>query len=191
VQLQHLASVSTSHILQLIDVLDLDLRVEGKSIRPSDLEGDYSVNVKFEVIDPVLQMQNREMGLREVQQGLKSKQTYWSADARLEDATGEEGRITREQVLSQPEVMKILADYVAREEGIAQMLQEMQDQAAAAVPGQGTPMGPMGGPQGGGNPLAGMQPQNGNQAGSGVQELNNALTPAVFNPDRRGTQLAG
>jgi len=191
VQLQHLVSVSTSHILQLIDVLDLDLRIEGHEIRPSDLEGEYSVDVKFELIDPVLQMQNREMGLREVQQGLKSKQTYWSADARLEDATGEEGRITREQVLSQPEVMKILADYVAREEGIAQMLQEMQDQAAAAVPGQGGPMGPMGGPQGGGNPLAGMQPQNGNQAGSGVQELNQALTPNVFNPDRRGTQLAG
>ena len=191
VQLQHLVSVSTSHILQLIDVLNLDLRVEGHDIRPADLEGEYSVDVKFELIDPVLQMQNREMGLREVQQGLKSKQTYWSADARLEDATGEEGRITREQVLSQPEVMKILADYVAREEGIAQMLQEMQDQAAAAVPGQGGPMGPMGGPQGGGNPLAGMQPQNGNQAGSGVQELNKALTPNVFNPDRRGTQLAG
>ncbi len=165
--------------------------MEGHEIRPADLEGEYSVDVKFELIDPVLQMQNREMGLREVQQGLKSKQTYWSADARLEDATGEEGRITREQVLSQPEVMKILADYVAREEGIAQMLQEMQDQAAAAVPGQGGPMGPMGGPQGGGNPLAGMQPQNGNQAGSGVQELNKALTPNVFNPDRRGTQLAG
>jgi hypothetical protein len=192
VQLQHLASVSTSHILQLIDVLDLDLRIEGRSIRPSDLEGDYSVSVKFEVIDPVLQMQNREMGLREVQQGLKSKQTYWSADARLEDATGEEGRITREQVLSQPEVMKILADYVAREEGIAQMLQDMQDQAAAAAagPGQGGPMGGMGGPQGGGNPLAGAMPPQ-NQAGGGVQELNNALTPAVFNPDRRGTQLAG
>ena len=195
VQLQHLVSVSTGHILQLIDVLDLDLRVQGHEIRPSDLEGEYSVDVKFELVDPVLQMQNREMGLREVQQGLKSKQTYWAADARLEDATGEEGRITREQVLSQPEVMKILADYVAREEGIAEMLQEMEDEAAAAAAGQGAPMGPMGGmggPQGGGDPLAGMiPPQNGNQAGGGVQELNNALTPNVFNPDRRGTQLAG
>ena len=79
-------------------------------------------------------------------------------------------------------------------EGIAQMLQDMQDQAAAAAagPGQGGPMGGMGGPQGGGDPLAGMMPpQNGNQAGGGVQELNNALTPNVFNPDRRGTQLAG
>ena len=70
--------------------------------------------------------------------------------------------------------MKILADYVAREEGIAAMLQEMEDEAAAAAAGQGGPMGPMGG-----------------MGGGGVQELNNALTPNVFNPDRRGTQLAG
>ena len=189
VQLQHLASVSTGHILQLIDVLDLDLKVEGHEIRPSDLEGEYSVNVKFELIDPVLQMQNREMGLREVQQGLKSKQTYWAADARLEDATGEEMRLVRDMIRAQPEVIKILAAQVAKEFGIDQMLQEMEDEAAAAEAGQGGPMAGMGG---GGDPLAGlMAPQNGNQAGGGVQELNNALTPNVFNPDRRGTQLAG
>jgi len=192
VQLQHLASVSTGHILQLIDVLDLDLKVEGHEIRPSDLEGEYSVNVKFELIDPVLQMQNREMGLREVQQGLKSKQTYWAADAKLEDATGEESRLLRDMIRAQPEVIKILAAAVAKEDGISQMLQEMEDEAAAAAAGQGAPMGGMGGPPGGGAPPAGMvPPQNGNQAGGGVQELNQALTPNVFNPDRRGTQLAG
>ena len=146
--------------------------------------------MKFELIDPVMQMQNREMGLREVQQGLKSKQTYWSADARLEDATGEETRLLRDMIRAQPEVIKILAAAVAKEEGIAQMLQDMEDEAAAAAAGQGGPMGGMGGPQGGGDPLAGMMaPQN--PAGGGVQELNNALTPDVFNPDRRGTQLAG
>ena len=189
VQLQHLVSVSTGHILQLIDVLDLELKVNGHEIRPADLEGEYSVDVKFELIDPVLQMQNREMGLREVQQGLKSKQTYWSADAKLEDATGEEMRLVRDMIRAQPEVIKILAAQVAKEFGIDQMLQEMEDEAAAAEAGQGGPMAGMGG---GGDPLAGlMAPQNGNQAGGGVQELNNALTPNVFNPDRRGTQLAG
>ena len=72
------------------------------------------------------------------------------------------------------------------------MLQEMEDEAAAAASGQGAPVGGMGGPQGGGDPLAGvMSSPNGNQAGGGVQELNQALTPNVFNPDRRGTQLAG
>jgi len=191
VQLQHLASVSTGHILQLIDVLDLDLKVEGHEIRPSDLEGEYSVNVKFELIDPVLQMQNREMGLREVQQGLKSKQTYWAADAKLEDATGEESRLLRDMIRAQPEVIKILAAAVAKEDGISQMLQEMEDEAAAAAAGQGAPMGGMGGPPGGGAPPAPVMPPNGNQAGGGVQELNQALTPNVFNPDRRGTQLAG
>jgi len=150
------------------------------------------VNVKFELIDPVMQMQNREMGLREVQQGLKSKQTYWSADAKLEDATGEESRLLRDMIRAQPEVIKILAAAVAKEDGISQMLQEMEDEAAAAAAGQGAPMGGVGGPQGGGAPPAGMMaPPNGNQAGGGVQELNQALTPNVFNPDRRGTQLAG
>ena len=150
------------------------------------------MNVKFELIDPVLQMQNREMGLREVQQGLKSKQTYWSADAKLEDATGEESRLLRDMIRAQPEVIKILAAAVAKEDGISQMLQEMEDEAAAAAAGQGAPMGGMGGPPGGGAPPAGMMaPPNGNQAGGGVQELNQALTPNVFNPDRRGTQLAG
>jgi hypothetical protein len=192
VQLQHLASVSTGHILQLIDVLDLDLKVEGHEIRPSDLEGEYSVNVKFELIDPVMQMQNREMGLREVQQGLKSKQTYWAADAKLEDATGEEARLLRDMIRAQPEVIKILAAAVAREDGISQMLQDMEDEAAAAAAGQGPPVGGVGDPRGGGDPLAGLvAPPSPNQAGGGVQELNKALTPNVFNPDRRGTQLAG
>ena len=140
--------------MQLIDVLDLDLKVEGHEIRPSDLEGEYSVNVKFELIDPVLQMQNREMGLREVQQGLKSKQTYWAADAKLEDATGEEMRLVRDMIRAQPEVIKILAAQVAKEFGIDQMLQEMEDEAAAAAAGQGAPMGGMGGPPGGGAPPA-------------------------------------
>ena len=131
------------------------------------------------------------MGLREVQQGLKSKQTYWSADAKLEDATGEESRLLRDMIRAQPEVIKILAAAVAKEDGISQMLQEMEDEAAAAAAGPGAPMGGMGGPPGGGAPPAGMMSPNGNQAGGGVQELNQALTPNVFNPDRRGTQLAG
>jgi len=148
--------------------------------------------VKFELIDPVMQMQQREMGLREVQQGLKSKQTYWAADAKLEDATGEEMRLVRDMIRAQPEVIKILAAQVAKEFGIDQMLQEMEDEAAAAAAGQGAPMGGMGGPPGGGAPPAGMMaPPSPNQAGGGVQELNQALTPDVFNPDRRGTQLAG
>ena len=95
-------------------------------------------------------------------------------------------------IRAQPEVIKILAAAVAKEDGISQMLQEMEDEAAAAAAGQGAPMGGMGGPPGGGAPPAGMMaPPNGNQAGGGVQELNQALTPNVFNHDRRGTQLAG
>ena len=50
--------------------------------------------------------------MREVQQGLKSKETYWSADARLEDATGERRRLLEDLIRTDPEVQKILAGEV-------------------------------------------------------------------------------
>jgi hypothetical protein len=180
VQLEHLASISTSHVLQLMDVLDMDLRVEGHTLRPSDLEGDYSVSVKFELIDPVLQMQNREMGLREVQAKLKSKETYWASDARLEDATGERKRLLSDLIREDPQVIALLAKQVAKEEGIDELLESIADN-------QGGGVGQPGQPQ----PLGGGQVPGNNQVSAGVNELNNGLTNAVFNPDRRGTNLAG
>ena len=74
-QLEHLATKSAEHILQWVDVLELDLRIRGHRLNRQMLESDYSCSVSFELIDPVLQLQFRELGMREVQQGLKSKET--------------------------------------------------------------------------------------------------------------------
>ncbi len=114
-QLEHLAGRSAEHILQLIDVLDLDMYVRGYEVSSTEIEHDYSVRVSFTLVDPVLQLQQREMGLREVQAGVKSRETYWSADARLEDATGERKRLLEDFVRSDPMVQKVLAQEVARE----------------------------------------------------------------------------
>ena len=121
-QLQHLATQSASHILQWVDVLDLSLRIRGHTIDPSMIESDYSILVSFELVDPVMQLQHRELGLREVQQGLKSKETYWSADAKLEDATGEQRRLLEDLIRSDPRVQEVMAKAVAREAGILNML---------------------------------------------------------------------
>ena len=69
-QLEHLASRSAEHILQLIDVMDLDMYVRGFDVSPTEIERDYSVRISFELVDPVLQLQQREMGLREVRAAL-------------------------------------------------------------------------------------------------------------------------
>ena len=194
-QLQHLATQSASHILQWIDVLDMNLRIRGHAIDPSMVESDYSVLVSFELVDPVMQLQHRELGLREVQQGLKSKETYWSADAKLEDATGERKRLLEDLIRSDPRVQEVMAKAVAREAGILNMLEQQEEeqakqqaQAEAQMQGGGMPgEGPMLGPDG--MPI---QQSMGSMAGMGGtgRPTRNPLTPSTASPSRVGQELA-
>jgi len=196
-QLQHLATQSASHILQWVDVLDLSLRIRGHAIDPSMIESDYSILVSFELVDPVMQLQHRELGLREVQQGLKSKETYWSADAKLEDATGEQRRLLEDLIRSDPRVQEVMAKAVAREAGILNMLEQQEEeqakqqaQAEAQMPGAGGGMpgeGPMLGPDG--MPI---QQSMGAMAGMGGQgrPTRNPLAPGSVSPSRVGQELA-
>tara|TARA_Y100001951_G_scaffold20584_1_gene15598 strand:- start:421 stop:1248 length:828 start_codon:yes stop_codon:yes gene_type:complete len=185
-QLEHLASRSASHILQLIDVFKLDLKVRGHEIGPGMIESNYSVTVSFELVDPALTLQNREMGLREVQAGIKSRETYWSADARLEDASGERRRLLQDLIRSDPVVAKLLASEVAREMGILEMLeaeQQRMQQEELSPEGQGMEaniqnslLSP--GPPGGGGGPGGRPPRQ-------------PLTPDTVSPSRVGANLAG
>ena len=212
-QLEHLATTTASHILQWIDVIGMTLHVQGNSIAPSDIQHDYSCKVSFELIDPVLQMQSRELGMREVQQGLKSKETYWSADARLEDATGERRRLLQDLIRTDPEVQRVLAAEVMKESGILDLVERQrasQEEAAAGPMGGGGPPGGMpggmpGGPPGGmmgGNgqppPVLGpdgmpMDQTMGTPPGpaGGLREIRQGLTPSVPRPSRVGQNLAG
>ena len=196
-QLQHLATQSASHILQWIDVLDLNLKIRGHAIDPSMLESDYSIMVSFELVDPVMQLQHREIGLREVQQGLKSKETYWSADAKLEDATGEQRRLLEDLIRSDPRVQEVMAKAVAREAGILNMLEKQEEEqakqqaqaqaqmegAGGGMPGEGPMLGPDGMP---------IQQSMGAMAGMGGtgRPTRNPLTPGVASPSRVGQELA-
>jgi len=178
-QLEHLATTSASHILQWVDVLELDLRIRGHQIADNMLESDYSCTVSFELIDPVLQLQFRELGMREVQQGLKSKETYWSSDARLEDSTGEQKRLLEDLIRQDPRVQELMAKEVAREAGLQDLLDKeedrMKNQQMSAMDAQATP-GP-----------GGMPPQQGMGPG---RPPRNPLTPDTARPSRIGQELA-
>ena len=149
------------------------------------IESNYSVTVSFELVDPALTLQNREMGLREVQAGIKSRETYWSADARLEDASGERRRLLQDLIRSDPVVAKLLASEVAREMGILEMLeaeQQRMQQQELSPEGQGMEadiqnslLSP--GPPGGGGP--------------GGRPPRQPLTPDTVSPSRVGANLAG
>ena len=186
-QLQHLATQSASHILQWIDVLDLSLRIRGHAIDPSLVESDYSILISFELVDPVMQLQHREIGLREVQQGLKSKETYWSADAKLEDSTGEQRRLLEDLIRSDPRVQELMAKEVAREAGLQDLLDQeeerMQNQQMSAMEQQGAMLGPDGMP---------IQQSMGAMAGMGGtgRPTRQPLTPNTASPSRVGQELA-
>ena len=194
-QLEHLASRSAEHILQLIDVLDLDLYVHGYDISSAEIERDYSVRISFELVDPVLQLQQREMGLREVQAGVKSRETYWNADARLEDATGERKRLLEDFVRSDPMVQKVLAQEVAREVGLLELLEKQRaKEEQSEMQGNGSGLleqSILGGDlaAGGGGGVPGMPPAA--PAGGPQRDIRQPLTPNVASPSRVGQEMAG
>ena len=173
-QQEHLYSTIASYILQTIDAFEMELRVRGKPIKPSDLEQDYNIQVSFNSIDPVIQMQNKEIGMREVAQGLKSRPTYWSSDALLEDQAGEETRLLRDWIISQPIIHQELALIESKNMGVEELLRRAIEREKQRRDGQSQLVDPQG------RPIA-----------SGQDDLNQGLTGETLNPNRTGAELAG
>jgi hypothetical protein len=177
--------------------MDLDMYVRGFDVSPTEIERDYSVRISFELVDPVLQLQQREMGLREVQAGVKSRETYWNADARLEDASGERKRLLEDFVRSDPMVQKVLAQEVAREIGLLELLEKQRAKEEQAQQQGGGPSvldesilgGDLAGGGLGGGGMPGMPPAA--PAGGPQRSPRAPLTPDVASPSRVGQEFAG
>lgn len=185
-QMEQMASIVGSNILRLVDKLDEKLMVRGFSVGPEEIDGDYNCRVTFELIDPVLQLQQRELGMREVMAGLKSIETYWSADARLEDVSGERRRILEDLVRKDPAYVSEMAKVVAAGLGMPDVMEAMQNgREQAQVQAQGLLQGleptaaPMGAP-------SALPPEEGSPraAGAAMRQLRQPLTPSVASPGR-------
>lgn len=176
-QIEQMATILGKRILRLVDVLNEPLQINEWKIGPKDLDHDYSVQIRFELIDPILSLEQRQLGMAEVAQGLKSRRTYWSADAKLEDATGEADRILLESVENDPNVIAILAQAVAKRDGISGLLEQLEmgsfgesENAPAIVDQNGNPLSS----QGAGAPNTGVA----------RAELRQGLTPSTAKPPR-------
>ena len=182
-QAEHLATVVASNILRLVDMLGETLYCRGYTVKPSDIEHDYSVAVEFNVVDPVLQLQRQELGLREMEAGALSLPTYWAGYSQLEDASGERKRLLKDKVYRHPVVEEAMALEVAREMGLGDIL-ERQEGAAAGGNGNQPVFSPLLGPDGmpmlGGS--MGQAPIDG--AGQTGNPLRQGLTPNTVAPGR-------
>ena len=185
-QMQGLGTKSLEHILQWIDLMDLNLTVEGHNIKRSMLGGDYSGRVTFQVVDPVLQLQERQQALREWQAGAMSMETFWSVSGR-EDSAGERQRLAQDQVYAHPTINDNAVKIEAERLGLLKLL--LGDESRTPGPGAGsvengqsTVLGPDGRPLD--TTLQGGTGQTGEQ-------LRQPITGQVARPARNGQNLAG
>lgn len=134
IQMQYMASQTASNILRMVDTLNVAIGLNGKKITKNIVEEDYTIDVSFEVVDPVLQIQKREMGLKELAAGVKSRARYWREDSRLEDISAERDALDRDLADTHPAILHVRGKRAAAEMGedLDAAIQEQEVDDAAA-----------------------------------------------------------
>jgi hypothetical protein len=172
-----MATVVAQNILRLVDRYGEAIRVGDEVLDPKTINHDYNILAEFQTLDPILQLQEREVGMREVQMNIKSRESYRENDLRIANESLEFKRLTKEKVREMPEYIQALSREVAKEDGMLEMIEELRNPES---PEGGMPPG-MGAPPG----TNGRQPEISAQAGGGAtRALRQALTPDTANPPR-------
>ena len=143
-QLELLATVVARNMLRLVDVVGKSIELDGVTLTPKEIQHDYAVDMKLQVIDPVLSLQERQLGLQELQAGVLSIESYW-ARANLEDASGERRRMLKDLVRKDPSVQALMGEAVLQEMGIFELLERLKAERAEAQRQSGL-LGPDGQP---------------------------------------------
>lgn len=185
-QLQGLGTKSFEHVLQWIDVLDLDLTIEGHNINRTMIGADYSGKVIFQVTDPVLQLQERQQALNEWQAGAMSLERFWNISG-TEDAAGERQRLAQDQVYAHPAINEEMVKIEAQRLGLLKLLLGQNGNtpgpgAGSVESGQSEVLGPDG------RALATTLQGGTGQTG---EQLRQPITGQVARPSRAGQNLAG
>ena len=164
-----MASIVGSRILQLVDsVSELSggIGANGKTLRKSQIHNVYGVQIAFPHSEPVMELQNRQMAMSEYGAGLIDPMTYYET-AGYENGTEIKQRLIEESVRNLPSVREKIETLVAQQMGLVD--EGNQDQAAQEIAQRQQAMAP--------------QVPGVNGAGGGA-DLNRALTPDTFQPER-------
>jgi len=176
-QVNQLFTKSAEHILQWIDVLDLDLTVEGNKINRQIIDGDYAVKVEFKVVDPVLQLQERQQAFLEWQAGSMDYETFLAVAGRG-DATGAREALWDDMVYADPVIQKKFIEQRAIKMGLDKLLAEDPDILTETA--QTTQTSTILGPDG--QPIS---------STLGTNPLRQPLDSRTAAPARNGQNLAG
>ena len=142
-QLEGLMGLVAGDILRLVDILNETYGIEeliigGERITSADIDGDYNVEVSFELLDPMMHMQEKQLAILEYQAGLISWEDYQMI-ARREDTTGIRKRLLQDKVYAHPAVADQMGKQEAKEMGALEMIEAWereQEEAALAAGGR-------------------------------------------------------
>jgi|6_EtaG_2_1085325.scaffolds.fasta_scaffold03241_3 hypothetical protein len=129
-QVEFMATTIGSWILRLVDKLPQlkgGIGANGHAITRGDIGHRYHCDIGFPVLNQAMELQLREVALREYELELLSDQTYWETKSRLEDPSLERKRLNQQRVRRSPAV---IARMVAAE---AEAMDEMDAEDAAAL----------------------------------------------------------
>jgi hypothetical protein len=107
-QEEYLISIIASWILQLVARLPQlkgGIGARGHVLKKADIGRFFHVDVTFPVLNMAMQMQLREMALREVEMGGLSWLSYWEDYALIEDTSREETRLLQQRVKNHPSIL--------------------------------------------------------------------------------------
>ena len=141
-QLEYCASIIASRVLQLVDKVDRlkgAIGGQGQILRKSWIKGNYNAKVVFEVIDPVLDLQRRQLGLQEVSMNLKDYETYWEEDAHVTNVSERWKRLDRQMARTNPAVAAKFAELAAEEIGIDDLFEGEEEAQTGPPVNGGTP----------------------------------------------------
>lgn len=170
IQLEQLATHVGEDILRLVDVMGEDLTVRGRAFGPKQIEHDYSLTVEFPQVDPVLQLQERQIAMQEFQMRLLDKSGYWSR-TKTENATEIQQGLVEDLVREHPLVANQVAAEIAKQLGFIELAEALK-QAAMQTARPQAQQAALGG--------------GANMASAGGTELREALTPNVQQPAQTG-----
>lgn len=169
-QMDYVASVMAQNMLRAIEVMDRTITVRGQTITPDDIDGYTGMDVTWKLLDPLLQLQQRQTAMREVELNLLPDEEYWD-QVGYQDATRMRLGTNRQMVRRDPFFQQMLVKIVASSLDI----QEFLGVEARANGGQGGLVDTRGNPLGGNGSIP--RPENQETPGLGQIPLLNAMNP--------------
>jgi hypothetical protein len=132
-QIDFVASGNGAQILRLADILGEDVTVAGKTLHVGHLNKDFQVNITFELIDQIIQMQRTEQLMTAMEKGVVTGAYVREYGLRIEDEAGMKRALARERIENM-EVTQLMNDaQTAKEMGKEKLAQLMEDQAKARL----------------------------------------------------------